>query len=114
MSSKGGNRRQIRRPATTPENRENQLISAAMDLAEKRIQDGTASAQEIVHYLKLGSTREKLEQARLNHENELLRSKVEAMASAKRVEELYEAALHAMRSYAGRDVESYEDYDDAD
>ena len=92
-----------RPPATTPEGREQQLISGAVDLAEKQIREGTASSQIITHYLKLGSTREKLEQERLARENELLESKIEAMASVKRVEELYETALNAMRSYAGQE-----------
>lgn len=88
-------------PATSEEARENQLVSLAVDLAEKQLSEGTASSQVITHYLKLGSTRERLEQARLDKENQLLDSKVEMMASAKRVEELYEQALNAMRMYAG-------------
>jgi hypothetical protein len=90
-----------RKPATTPEGRENQLVSAAIDLAEKQIHNGTASSQVITHYLKLGSTRERLEQQRLEHENELTRVKIESLESQKRVEELYMEALNAMRSYAG-------------
>lgn len=78
------------------------MVSLAVELAEKQMRDGTASAQVISHYLKLGSSREQLEQARLAAENELLRVKVEAMASAKHVEELYKAALDAMRSYSGQ------------
>jgi hypothetical protein len=111
MSSK---RRGRFRPATTDENRENQLVTLAIDLAEKQLSEGTASSQVITHYLKLGSTREKLEQERLMRENELLGSKVEMMASAKRVEELYAEALNAMRSYAGRmEMEEFdEDYDE--
>lgn len=93
-----------RPPATTPEGRENQLIASAVDLAEKQLQEGTATSQVITHYLKLGSTRERLEQERLERENELLQVKIEAMASAKRVEELYEAALSAMKSYAGHET----------
>lgn len=89
------------RPATTPEGRENKLISMASELAERRIRDGTASAQEIVHFLKLGSTREKLEQQRLANENALTQVKIEALESQKRVEELYGQALDAMRTYAG-------------
>lgn len=90
-----------RRPATTPEGRENQLVSLATDLAEDQLRRGTASAQVISHYLKLGSSRERLEQERLRHENELLVVKREALESQKRVEELYENAIRAMRSYAG-------------
>jgi hypothetical protein len=106
-------KRKPRRPATTEENRENQLISLAIDLAERQLSEGTASAQVITHYLKLGSTREKLEQARLSRENELLEARVDTLASAKKVEELYAAALEAMRSYAGRELRDMDaDYDD--
>lgn len=99
----------LARPATTPEAREHQLISAATDLAERQIHDGTASAQVISHYLKLGSTREKLEQQRLERENELLKAKVEALQSQKNVEELYTKAIAAMKSYGGYGGETTED-----
>lgn len=92
-----------RRPATTPEGRENQLVALAVDLAEKQIKEGTVSSQVLTHYLKLGSSRERLEQERLRRENHLLEAKAEAMASAKRVEELYGQALKAMRNYSGQD-----------
>lgn len=100
------------RPATTPEAREGQLISAAVDLAEKQIREGTASAQVITHYLKLGSSRERLEQERLAHENDLLVVKREAMESAQRVEELYSQALNAMRAYSGQEPLQMVDDDD--
>lgn len=92
-----------RAPATTPEGRENQLIALAVDVAEKQLREGTASSQVISHYLKLGSTRERLEQERLARENAVLQKKLETMESAQRVEELYETALNAMRSYAGHE-----------
>lgn len=106
MASK---KRKPRRPATTPEGRESQLISLAVDLAEKQMIEGTASSQVITHFLKLASTREKLEQERLQRENLLLSAKVDQIASAKRIEELYETALNAMRTYAGREAAEYED-----
>lgn len=90
-----------RKPATTPEARENQVVSAAIDLAERQIQDGSASSQVITHFLKLGSTRERLEQQRLEHENELTRVKIEQIESQQRIEELYVDAIKAMRSYSG-------------
>ena len=104
-----------RPPATTPEARENQLIGHAVDLAERQLLDGTASAQILTHYLKLGSSREKLEQERLSRENDFLQVKMEAIASAKRVEELYSDALNAMRAYGGHEQQvndSEEYYDD--
>lgn len=100
-------KRRPKRPAETEEGRENQLISLATDLAEKQIAEGTASAMVITHYLKLGTTRERLEKQRLQRENQLLAAKVEQLASAKRIEELYEQALNAMRTYAGREVDQY-------
>lgn len=101
-----------RPPATTPEARENQLIARAVDLAEKQLTDGTASAQVISHYLKLGSSREKLEQERLARENELLAAKKEMMESAKDIEKLYKGAIDAMRAYAGHDPSPSDDYDE--
>lgn len=100
------------RPATTPEGRENQLISLAVDLAEKQLSEGTASAQVISHYLKLGSTRERLEQDRLAGEIDVLQGKAEQMAQAKRVDELYGQALEAMRSYAGQNMNLSDDEDE--
>ena len=91
------------RPALTTEARENQLISLAVDLAEKQLIEGTASSQVISHYLKLGSTKERLEKEKLEEENKLLRARTEALQSAKRVEELYANAISAMRKYSGRD-----------
>jgi hypothetical protein len=87
------------------------LVSAATDLAEQQIREGTASSQVITHFLKLGSTRERLEQQRLEHENELTRVKIEAIESQKRVEELYLEALSAMRRYAG-DIPAESDVED--
>ena len=89
------------RPALTPEARENQLVSLAINLAEQQLRDGTASSQVITHYLKLGSQKERLEIEKLQRENELLKAKTDSIASAKRTEELYENALRAMREYSG-------------
>lgn len=94
-------------PARTVEARENQLISLAVDEAERQLRAGTASSQVITHYLKLGSTREKLEMERLRRENELLKAKTEALESSKRMEELVGEALKAMRSYSGISSEEY-------
>jgi hypothetical protein len=90
-----------RKPATTPEARENEMISLATDLAEEQIRAGSASSQVISHFLKLGSTRERLEQERLEHENALLEVKKEQIESQQRIEELYVDAIKAMRSYSG-------------
>ena len=87
------------RPGKSVEARENQLISLAVDLAEKQLREGTASSQVITHFLKLGSTKEKLELEKLKKENELLVAKTESLQSAKRVEELYAKAMDAFKGY---------------
>lgn len=107
------NKKQPRKqvPATTLEARENQLISLAVELAERQLSDGTASSQVITHFLKLGSSRDRLERANLSEKNKLLRAQTEAIKSEKRIEELYEEALNAMRTYSGRGTDEMEDED---
>lgn len=93
------------RPAMTEQERENELIGLAVDLTERQMRDGTASAQQITHFLKMGSSREKLEQQRLEEENKLLRAKVSQIESGERIEGLYSDAINAMRGYQGVDEE---------
>ena len=88
-------------PAKTPEARENQMISLAMDLVEKRLREGTASSQETTHFLKLGSTTARLEKNILEKQKDLITAKTEAIQSGKRIEELYTDALQAMSRYSG-------------
>lgn len=97
------------RPAFTPEARENQMIALAVDLAEKQLREGTASSQVITHYLKLGSTKERIEKEILEKQKELITAKTENLQSAKRIEELYTEAISAMRRYQGEGDEEYED-----
>ena len=89
-------------PAMNPEGRENQMIALAVDLAEQQLRDGTASSQVITHYLKLGSTKEKIEKEILEKQKELIAAKTEALQSTKRIEELYTEAMEAMKDYGGR------------
>lgn len=91
------------RPAITPEGREQQMISLAMDLVEQRLREGTASSQETTHFLKLGSIRNQLEIEKLKRETELLEVKKESLESAARMEKLYAEAMEAMRTYSGQD-----------
>lgn len=100
MAKVTGTSRKLR-PALNPEARENQLISLAVDLAEKQLQEGTASSQVITHYLKLGSTKERQERDKLEEEIKLLRAKTKAIESAERVELLYKDAISAMKRYSG-------------
>ena len=96
-------------PALTPDARENQLIYLATELAEQQLRDGTASSQVITHYLKLGSSKERIEKEILKKQSDLISAKTEALQSAKRIEELYENAISAMKSYNGQDNYSNQD-----
>jgi hypothetical protein len=89
------------RPALTPEARENQLVSLAVDLAEQQLIGGTASSQVITHYLKIGSSKEKLEKEILEKQKELMAAKTQSIQAAQRIELLYEEALNAVRNYSG-------------
>lgn len=106
--------RRSQAPAKTLDAREKQLVHLAVKEAEKRIKNGTATSQMIIHYLKMGSATEQLAREKLINENLLLKAKTDALASAKRVEELYAEALNAMREYSGQmkrneDEENYYD-----
>lgn len=90
-----------RRPASTPDARESQMIELADQLAERQLREGTASAQVITHYLKLGSSRERLEQQKLSLETKLVEAKTEQIAGQQRQEELFAEAIKAMRAYSG-------------
>ena len=89
------------RPALTPEARENQLISLAVDLAEKQLREGTASCQVITHYLKLGSTKERIEKEILEKQKDLINAKTQNLKSIERQEQMYAEALKVFRGYSG-------------
>ena len=90
-------------PAKTPEQRENDMINLALDLAEEQLRQGTATSQVITHYLKLATTREKLEKEQIEQKNLLLRTQVESMESSQKIEAMYEEAIRAFRGYSGTD-----------
>jgi hypothetical protein len=98
------------RPALSPEARELQMTSLAMDLAEQQLRDGTASSQVITHFLKRDLERERLEKEKLHQENEVLRAKAEALQSQKRSEELFSEAIAAFRRYSGQSIPEEDDY----
>ena len=99
-ASSSGNSPKMR-PALTPEARENQMISLAMDLVQQRLIDGTASSQETTHFLKLASSKAILEKERLEEENKLLRAKTKAMENIEDAKVIYGDVLNAIRKYSG-------------
>lgn len=108
MAKAKGSTKDKLRPTISDEAREARMVSMAMDLAEQRLMDGTASSQLIVELLKRNSPKYKLENEKLREENKLLRARTEAIESAKEVEKLYKEALDAMRRYGGHgDADEY-------
>lgn len=97
------------RPALTPESRENQMISLAMDAAEEQLRNGTASSQVITHFLKLASSKERIEKEILEEQKKLIQAKTESLQSAKRMDELCQKAIDAMKRYGGQGGEDEED-----
>lgn len=90
------------RPALSPEARENQLISLAVDLVEQRLIDGTASSQETTHFLKLATQKARYEKELLEKQIELMTAKTEQIRSEQHKEELYEEVINALRKYNGQ------------
>ena len=105
-------RKRASRPAMSPEARENQMIALAVDLAEQQLRDGTASSQVITHFLKLGSTTERLERKIKEEQAKMLEAKTGALKSMQNMEEMYAKAVSAMRAYQGIEEEIVEDPDE--
>ena len=99
------------RPAITPEAREQQLIALAVDLVEQRLIDGTASSQETTHFLKLATSKSRLENQLLAAQTEMALAKKEALQSQKHTEELFAEAIKAFKTYSGHG-DSDEEYQD--
>lgn len=91
----------------TEEARENQMVELAMDLAEYRIRTNQASSQEIVHFLKLGCAKAKLETEMLENQKELIAAKTSALKEAKSMSELYSQAMEALHVYRGDADDEY-------
>ena len=96
-------------PAATPEGREMQMVSLAFDLAQSQLEDGTASAQVITHFLKFGSSQNALEKEKLRKENLLMQARVDQISAASQNSELYMEAINMMKVYTGEDPEDQSD-----
>lgn len=100
-------------PARTAKAKENQLISLAVELAEKKLRDGTASSQIIVTLLNLATQKYKLEMTKLKSDIDLSQAKRKNLDQADSRSELYENALNAFKKYQGNNFsEEDDDYED--
>ena len=96
-------KKEDRKPAASLEERENRMVAAAMDLAEKQLLEGTASAQVITHFLKIGSSKERLERDIMGKQKDLISAKTQAYKSADEQLNMYKNAMRAMGIYSGED-----------
>lgn len=99
-----------RPPATTPELREQELIALAFDVVESRLRKGTATSQETVHFLKLGTENTRLEREKLRKENLLLDARTEQMGRADHMEQLLDRAVKAFKGYSGEENPEDDEY----
>ena len=102
------------RPALSPEARENQCIALAMDLAEKKLRDGTASSQLITEFVKRGSTKSKLEQEILEEQKTLITAKTENLKAATKSEQEYSKVVAAIKKYSGYSDDEEDEEDEED
>lgn len=88
-------------PMLSEEQMENFLISEAYQLAYQRLKDGTASSQEVCHFLKLGTTKSRLELGIMSQQKELMAAKTEAINQAEDYRKIASEAMLAMKEYRG-------------
>jgi len=99
-------------PAMTPEAREQQLVHLAYNLAEERLRNGTASAQEVTHLLKAGQVQNQLAIRELELKNELLIARTTQIGNEETQQQMLKDAMRAFAGYRGEDVPDLEDFDD--
>lgn len=113
MNTSNSDRKNRNHADRTPEGRENRLISMALDLAEERLRNGTATAQEVVHFLKLGSEKSRVEVEKLELEKKLVEAKTENLKAQRDMATMFNDAMAAMKRYRGEE-DDIDDYDGED
>lgn len=93
------------RPGLSRETDENQCIALSIDIAKQKLLDGTAPTSMVMHFLKLGTTRELLEREMMEQQKELMEAKKQALESQAKVEQMYADAMRAMQKYSPYSVE---------
>lgn len=97
------------RPSLDPDVNETQMIALAEANARRQLEEGTASAQVICHYLKLGSSRARLEKEILEKQASLMDAKTESIKATANADELFTNALEVFKRYSGYTGENNED-----
>ena len=101
-------------PALTVEGRFDQLVALAVDLAEERLLDKSASNQLVAEIIRYGSQKEKLMRDKIQRETEMLAAKAEALKAQETSMRMIDEAMKAFAAYSGTPDESYDDFEDDD
>lgn len=91
--------------SSTPEGRENELIDMAYNEVARRIANHEATSAELVHFLKMGSEKERLERSKIEAEMELQRAKTVAIEEGRSMEAIAKEAMEAFKRYSGAEDE---------
>lgn len=112
MATKRESRR--RPPALSPEAAERRCIESAYSLAQRQLDEGTASPSVITHFLKMGTARAQYETEKLAADTELTKAKRVSIQKSDELQEQLSEAMAAMKRYRGHqdDEGDEEDYDD--
>lgn len=100
-------------PARTMVGRENQLINLAVNLAEEKLKNGTASSQIITTLLQLATTKYQLENEKLRSELRVAEAKIKSLEAQETSKDLYAEAIMAFKQYSGlEDDEEFDNYEE--
>ena len=96
-----------RKPKVTPPTNEtaqqNKLIALTLQSVQKDLEDGTATSQVKIHFLKLATEKERAERKKLELEAKLLEAKIKDLEQAAKIEEMYSEVIKALKSYTPPD-----------
>ena len=96
-------------PALTDDAEEKQIVALARKVSLERLQNGTATAQEILYWLKAGSSEQRTEQEIKEEQKKLLVAKTKALSDAESSAKAYTDAVKAMQAYQGIDEDGDDD-----
>ena len=83
----------------TLKGKEQELISLAMDQAERQLREGTAPASTVNYFLKLASDENRIRNEMIREQTALLQAKVENIKSSQDEVRIYQEAIDAIKNY---------------
>lgn len=84
---------------TTAKAVEEEMISLAIEQARTQLKNGTAPASTVNFYLKMASSRERIERELIDNQVSLLQAKVDNIKNNEGEAQAYREAIDAIKSY---------------